>query len=306
MKHSERPSLHTTRSSHVTMRVEPALETDEVRSARAPTLLFTLEGSIARILCNEREWRVDRARFAVVAPGTRYRVEKVSVITKLVSLEFGKAALDLVLRDYGAHIEPTAWREVLSTSALLPRTRWVDELAHRYRFERDICSKHDSAASRFLETELLKETYFVALSQQQSAERVSVLHQGSTQLERARAFIDANLEQPLSMRALARRCHLSESSLLRLFMNEVGVSPSEYTRGRRLDYALDLLESKRLSVGEVAHRAGYTSAAAFSVAFKKRFGCVPSNLDPDVAERARGRRAASPSTKRSAQGPVGK
>ena len=41
-------------------------------------------------------------------------------------------------------------------------TRWVDELVHRYVFERAQCEKHQSSAAIFLETELLKELFFLA------------------------------------------------------------------------------------------------------------------------------------------------
>lgn len=270
--------------SHVALRAESALEDDGPRLARAPTLLFTLEGSVAKVSCAGQEFRVDRAHFALLPPGVRYRLSRVSVVTQVMTLEYGEVTLATVVESYSPYIEADAWRRLCTTPALLPRTRWVDELAHRYRFERAVCLKHESIASRFLETELMKEAYFVARSAEKEAARVSVLHQGSTVLEQARALIESSLDKPLSVRDLATRCHVSESSLLRAFATELGVTPSDYTRARRLDHALALLESKRLSVSEVAHRTGYASAAAFSVAFKKRFGCSPSDADASQLE----------------------
>ena len=49
-------------------------------------------------------------------------------------------------------------------------------------------------------------------------------------------------------------------------------------RARRLDESLLLLKSKRYAVGEVATMVGYKNFAAFSQAFRARFGVKPSDV----------------------------
>jgi len=55
----------------------------------------------------------------------------------------------------------------------------------------------------------------------------------------------------------------------------VGVSPLAYLHRWRMHLATTLLTQERLSVSAAAERVGYDSDAAFSKAFKRRFGSSP-------------------------------
>jgi AraC-like DNA-binding protein len=78
--------------------------------------------------------------------------------------------------------------------------------------------------------------------------------------------------------ALTRECGASASSLLRTFKRELDHAPLGYVRARRLDESLLLLKWKRYAVGEVATMVGYKNFAAFSQAFRTRFGMTPSQV----------------------------
>ena len=220
--------------------------------------------------------RIDRASFALVPAKARHEVRPLSPVTRLLTISIGDAAIARVVEEYAPHVDAERFDAVLSAPRLFPRTRWVDEIAQRYLFEIDVCDKHGSPAARFLETELAKEVYFLGSEQLDRKTRDSVVSEEGDVLRRARAAIEADLFGPLRVDALARACHTSESTLLRAFRRELGVAPATYVRDRRLDEALLLLESGRWSVGEVATRVGYGNLPAFTVAFRRRFGVVPS------------------------------
>lgn len=196
----------------------------------------------------------------------------------LASVLLGTRAMATACREYAGHMESARFGELLSVPRVLTRTRWVDELVHRYVFEREVCEKHDSQAARFLEAELAKEVFFLCKERDERRSRASVLTEEASVVARARAIIDQHLADPLPVAALATHCHVSESTLLRAFARELGVSPGHYARERRLEGALLLLKSERYSVGEVAARVGYASLAAFTGAFHRRFGAPPSSM----------------------------
>jgi AraC-like DNA-binding protein len=79
-----------------------------------------------------------------------------------------------------------------------------------------------------------------------------------------------------SVGQLARACNLSRSTFAARFAARVGKPPAMYLAHVRLDAATDLLRDTALPVALVAQRVGYTSEAAFSRAFKNRYGTPPA------------------------------
>jgi AraC-like DNA-binding protein len=101
--------------------------------------------------------------------------------------------------------------------------------------------------------------------------------------------LEKHLFEAAVLRDLPRAAGASASTLLRAFQRDLGESPLAYLRTRRLDEALMMLKSRRLRVSEVSALVGYTNLAAFSHAFRARFGLRPS----DVASRQDALRARS-------------
>ncbi|NUR60616.1 MAG: AraC family transcriptional regulator [Catenulispora sp.] len=75
---------------------------------------------------------------------------------------------------------------------------------------------------------------------------------------------------------LARVCSLSRSAFAARFVARVGKPPGTYLAHVRLDAATCLLRDTLLPITHVAERVGYESEAAFSRAFKNRYGMPPA------------------------------
>jgi AraC-like DNA-binding protein len=75
---------------------------------------------------------------------------------------------------------------------------------------------------------------------------------------------------------LARACSLSRSAFAARFVARVGKPPASYLAHVRLDAATGLLRDTSLPVTLIAENVGYTSEAAFSRAFKHRYGTPPA------------------------------
>ena len=81
---------------------------------------------------------------------------------------------------------------------------------------------------------------------------------------------------------LARTCRLSRSAFAARFAGRVGKPPATYLAHVRLDTATDLLRETALPVALIAENVGYTSEAAFSRAFKHRYGTPPARWRRDL------------------------
>lgn len=258
------------------------------RAAPCPALILPLGTCVVEIVVSglPRGSLVDRAATALVPAGMRYRLRSASALVEVLTLWIGEQAQAEARTTYAPYILEERLQELVARARLLPRTRWVDELAQRYLFERDVCFKHDSAAARFLETELTKELYFLGAEHDSGGARTTGVFQGSEPLARARRWIEDRLYQRISLAELAAVAHMSAATLQRMFLRELGVTPSSYQRGRRLEEAVLLLRAGRLTVGEVAERVGYASLSAFTSAFRRHFGVPPSSVGAAIIDGA--------------------
>lgn len=95
-------------------------------------------------------------------------------------------------------------------------------------------------------------------------------------LMRALALIDEELANPeLSNLTLAKKLHISEVYLRKLFASNLGTSPKQYVKGMRIDRARDMLIVGSDTVSSIAAACGYSSVSVFCRAFKERTGLTP-------------------------------
>jgi transcriptional regulator GlxA family with amidase domain len=88
--------------------------------------------------------------------------------------------------------------------------------------------------------------------------------------------MEAHLDQPLPVSAIALRGGVSSRTLETLFRGTVGTSPGAYYLALRLKAARRLVLDTRLSMADVAERTGFSSIAALSRAFRRQYGSPPS------------------------------
>jgi AraC-like DNA-binding protein len=91
----------------------------------------------------------------------------------------------------------------------------------------------------------------------------------------ARELLLQNWENPPSILELARQVGLSDRTLRRGFQEIFGASPIAYLINYRLKQAEQILRYQNLTIAQVAHKAGYSSASRFAAAFKQKFGISP-------------------------------
>ena len=111
-----------------------------------------------------------------------------------------------------------------------------------------------------------------------NVQRVSPEVESSGGFEAVRQFIEAHLCDEIGMEQLREVARVSERSLYLLFERQVGISPRDYVRQRKLErvHALLQLPGAR-SVTEVALDHGFVHLGRFSETYRKRFGELPSH-----------------------------
>jgi AraC family transcriptional regulator, alkane utilization regulator len=95
-------------------------------------------------------------------------------------------------------------------------------------------------------------------------------------VSRALALMHADIAHPWSVEELAREAGLSRSGLAERFNRVIGVAPVHYLTDWRLQVAGQKLRESTEPLVRIAEQVGYESEAAFSRAFKKKFGTPPA------------------------------
>jgi len=104
--------------------------------------------------------------------------------------------------------------------------------------------------------------------------RVSPLRRSVTR--RIEDYIEANLDQDISLHMLAELAHMSVDHFVRAFRGATGTTPHRFLLDQRLGHAAAMLKADCASIADVAHACGFRSAAHFSVKFHARFSVTPS------------------------------
>jgi AraC-like DNA-binding protein len=90
------------------------------------------------------------------------------------------------------------------------------------------------------------------------------------------AHLNAHLDEPLRVEAMARRLHLSRATLQRLCQRHFGCGAAHLHERLRLERAARQLLQADGPVAECARACGYPDLYHFSRAFKRVFGRPPS------------------------------
>lgn len=95
-------------------------------------------------------------------------------------------------------------------------------------------------------------------------------------INKALIYIENHLDEAITIERLSKESFISPFHFARVFKGLTGYSVMQYVRFRRMTEAAKLLATNESSVLEIAFQVGYTSHAAFTKAFVKRFQCTPS------------------------------
>lgn len=109
-----------------------------------------------------------------------------------------------------------------------------------------------------------------------SAVRASTREELYRRLCRARDYMAACFDRPLTLKEVAGVACLSPNHLLRSFKQAFRLTPHQFLTATRLEYARKMLADRNLSVTDICFSVGFDSLSSFSRAFRRHTGFSPS------------------------------
>ncbi len=129
-----------------------------------------------------------------------------------------------------------------------------------------------------LANEVAEEFLVERVRKQNDRQRLSIrlqLGTGQPKLMDAVEYMEANLQEPISLSEIASYIGLSNRQLQRLFQRHLHCRPIIYYKRVRLMHARQLLLQTSMRIVDVASASGFVSPPHFSKCFHKYFGISP-------------------------------
>ena len=101
-------------------------------------------------------------------------------------------------------------------------------------------------------------------------------------LRRVSEHIDNNIDQRISVEALARLANLSVCYFVRVFKQSAGVTPHDYLIRRRVERTMELLSGTDMPLSEIALAAGFADQSHCARRFRQHVGMSPRDYRRSV------------------------
>ncbi len=189
---------------------------------------------------------------------------------------------------YYLHIPVKLWAnfcdEHKTSSAALPELRPVHfESNHQLHallqtIEHDVTSPH-AIGPLFREglclsvMALLRDRYS---SESNAARPAGCSGMGAKQIKHVHEFIQANLDQPISLAQLAGIAGYSRMHFAVVFRQITGMRPHEYLTRARVERSRSLLLNSSLTIAQIAAAVGFSSQSHLTAVFRNVMGVTPA------------------------------
>lgn len=97
-------------------------------------------------------------------------------------------------------------------------------------------------------------------------------------LQQVMGYIHEHLHQDLKLNELSAIAQLSPYHFLRLFKQQMGITPHQYILHRRIEKAKHLLKHSKLSIADIAMQTGFADQSHLTRCFKRIVGVTPKQL----------------------------
>lgn len=90
------------------------------------------------------------------------------------------------------------------------------------------------------------------------------------------SYIENNYTKQLTLKSLSQDLNMNYYYVSHLFKNTAGISFQNYLNNLRLDKALTFFPNSALNLTCISYNVGFPNIKAFTLAFKKKYGFLPS------------------------------
>lgn len=99
-----------------------------------------------------------------------------------------------------------------------------------------------------------------------------------SQRQKVTDYIQAHIDQDVSLSEMAETLNLSQYHFCRLFKQSTGITPYQYLTRCRIETAKQLLSKPELTITDVAFAVGFSNHSSFTRLFRQYIGVTPKKF----------------------------
>ena len=194
-------------------------------------------------------------------------------ITKLINLKFPESIIqpDILKRLYSAANQRYCLFNEKKLSRVLETISFLEEIQTQ--------SHHDEELQRTLIESLLNQILILLILQNPEATNKTTDDKYVYRIQKATEYIHRHFKENISEDDVAQQINLSANYFSSEFKKKTGTSFAVYIKNLRLNYARNLIETKRVAkISEIASMSGFYSKSYFIKSFRQKFGTTPKEM----------------------------
>ncbi|AZP04452.1 AraC family transcriptional regulator [Jeotgalibaca ciconiae] len=129
----------------------------------------------------------------------------------------------------------------------------------------------EEIAKRYIEIILIQ-----LLRNEEFSIRNSLNKKNHKEIQTVKNFMKVNYHKNITLDDLVELVHINKFYLIRIFKQEVGMSPIDYLIHIRIDEAQKMLRNTNIAIADIAHLVGFQSPSHFSKTFRELSNITPS------------------------------
>lgn len=247
-------------------------------------MLYARQGRL-RVFVDGRSVTIEEGQFCLISPNARHAIHPMPRST-------GQSVLSVTFDDRQiARLAPGLHDRYLKQGLPIGRgTAWPDADLELICEDLIVSLADDTSELRFIRAarlvfQLLEHIYTHYASESCELSAAAGSDAVDERIKPMVDFFDHNYASGVTVTQAAKEFGYSPEYFSRLFSKHAGMSPERYLTELRLQHAVDVLVSSRVSCSQIAQDSGFRSARAFSTAFFKRYGMMPSVFRRENHER---------------------
>lgn len=223
------------------------------------------ENVVENIRLVEERYNAENRLIEAVALGQSRKAELMLAHTSQVSLEQRTAEVMRNTKNYTVILN-TLLRKAAEQGGVHPL--YIDRLSSEFARRIEKMTRQDDISAFWQE---MAHRYCL-LVKKHSLKSYSPL------IQKVISRVEFDLAGDLSLKANAKVLNVNASYLSTMFKKELGITLTEYVNRKRVEYAIYLLNTTKLSVSAVGQRCGIQDDNYFTKIFKKYVGMPPKQF----------------------------